>query len=222
VPAALEIGPGLTTFLQGVEQTRADGTVTHANPSVIFRDPVLPDTFIESAKDFENDILLQCDQLHRTMEGNANVSGTSREQAKDTFRQSLSKTKSEADKAISWMLETLLALTAALSGQPGRYANLRVVGNAQLDLGMVTQEEHTKNLEAYAAGLQSKETTMANIGIEDPEAEVALMNETVNGTQVNDDRGNNKTNSINNDGQTTSAAQRSDQSGKKSGRSAAR
>ena len=186
MPQTLEIGPGLTTFLEGVEQERADGSVTHASPSVIYRDPTSPEAFIQSSEDLERDILMQCDQLHRAMEGNSQVSGVSRVQAKDTFRQSLGKTKNEADKAIAWMLETFLALTAALSGQPGRYANLRIIGNAQLDLGVVTQEEHTQNLAAFAVGLQSRETTMANIGIEDVEAEMARLNDTMGGTNATD------------------------------------
>ncbi|MBE2224845.1 MAG: hypothetical protein IAF02_25110, partial [Anaerolineae bacterium] len=187
VPTPLQIGPGLSTFIEGIEQEHSDGSVTRATPSVNYREPAKPEAFTFTAADYERDILMQCDQLHRAMEGNAQVSGVSRIQAKDTFRQSLGKTKTETDKAISWMLETFLALTAALSGQPGRFDGLRIIGSAQLDLGVVTQEEHAQNLAAYAAKLQSRETTMANIGIDDVEAEVLRINDAMGGVNADDE-----------------------------------
>lgn len=188
VPKPLQIGPAMTTFLKGVEQQRADGTIDYASPSVVYREPTKPDAFIDSAEDFEHDILLQCAQLHRAMEGSSNMSGISRTAAKDTFRQSLGETKTETDKAISWMLETMLSLAAALSGQPGRYDSIRIVGDAQLDIGNVSNQEHTQNLAAFAARLQSAETTMSNIGIEDVQAEMSRIKDTATGdNSVNDD-----------------------------------
>ena len=191
IPQALEIGPGYSTFLQGIETERADGSAGVATPSVSYRNPTPPDTFIETAKDIEGDILMQVSQAHRGMEGNANTSGVSRVQARESFRQSLSKTETEVNAAIKWMLETYLGLIAALSGQPGRYDELAVTGNAQLDIGVTSSDEHSQAIAAYKEKLQSRETTMAKLGIDDVLAEVErINNDSLGGTSVDEEDGN--------------------------------
>ncbi|MBK8989271.1 MAG: hypothetical protein IPM39_24940 [Chloroflexi bacterium] len=125
-PTPLEIGPGMTTFLSGMEEMRADGTRTYATPTALFREPTNPDAFTNTAEHYHATILEQCGQLHTLLSKQGNISGESRSQARDAFKKSLLETKPETDKALIWLLETVLALTAVLSGLPGRYEALAV------------------------------------------------------------------------------------------------
>ncbi|MCA9875215.1 MAG: phage portal protein [Anaerolineales bacterium] len=170
-PLPLEIGPGLTTFISGMEEARPDGSRTYATPSALFREPTNPEAFTDTSDHYHASILEQCGQLHTLLANEGNISGESRSQARDAYKKSLLETKPEADKALVWLLETVLALTAVLSGQPGRYEALAVSVDCQLDLGIITSDEVTQTVQAHGAGLLSRETAMSKIGVTDPTAE---------------------------------------------------
>ncbi len=185
-PTPLEIGPGMTTFLSGMEEMRSDGSRTYATPSALFREPTNPEAFINTSDHYHASILEQCGQLHTLLANEGNISGESRSQARDAYKKSLLETKPEADKALVWILETVLSLAAILSGQPGRYEPLAVSVDCQLDLGIVTTDEITQAVNAHESGLLSRETAMSKIGVADPQAEKKRIQEEEGETNNND------------------------------------
>lgn len=168
-----KVGEATTNFIPGLPQydPNTGDFKGYTTPSVVYRDPVPSSTFIELERALYRAMLEEAKQLHTLISGDAAASGESRIQAKDTYQNSLLLTKPQVDAAVTWMLETLLALAADLAGDPGRYDSLKVDANAQISLGIATGEETRTTLEAMQAGALSRKTTMRRIGVEDPDAE---------------------------------------------------
>lgn len=178
----MRVGEGTTNFLYGLPIYNEQGAITgYTNPSVMFRNPVDSGTFIDMERAFYRALLEEAKQLHTLISGDAAASGESRIQAKDTFQNSLLLTKPQFDAAVTWMLETVLALAADLSGQPGRYESLRVNADAQISIGIATGEELRGAIEAFRAGLYSREAAMRRIGVDD----VTAMAEAVDSDAMN-------------------------------------
>lgn len=171
VPAPMTVGPATTNWIVGVE----DENGGLKNPQIIFRQPE-PTTLFDNTIEAEyRDLLSLTGQLHTLIAGDATASGKSRQQARDDFRRSLLHLKEQVDGGLRWALETTLALVAILSGSPGKFEELRVEVDTQLDLGVIEPEEQTAARENRAAGLLSTQTAMRRIGIEDVAAELALV-----------------------------------------------
>lgn len=171
IPEPMVVGPATTNWIVGVE----DETGSLKNPQVIFREPARTDLFDNTVDAEYSDLLSLTGQLYTLIAGDATASGKSRQQARDDFRRSLLRLKEEVDGGLRWAMETTLALVAILSGSPGRFDELRVEVDTQLDLGVIEPEEQTAARANRAAGLLSTQTAMRRIGIEDVAAEVALI-----------------------------------------------
>ena len=118
--------------------------------------------------------------------GDATASGESRKQARADFESSLGPTTAQVERAIRWMLETMLALAATFAGTPGRYADLRAVVTCRVNSGPITSDEQDQTRQNVAAHLLSEETGMARIGVDDVDAEktkIAAEGETASAAQ---------------------------------------
>lgn len=185
-PTPLEIGPGMSTFLSGIEESRADGSRSYTTPAALFREPTKPQAFTDTADHYHAAILEQAGQLHTLLANEGSVSSESRSQARDSFSKSLLITKPEVDRALVWLLESTLALTAVLHGKPGRYEGLAIAADCQLDLGIQTSDEIQKTTLARGSGLLSRQTAMVRIGVADPQAEAALIDGEAGGEAADD------------------------------------
>lgn len=184
-PAEFQVGPGTANFLAGLPIYNEHNQITgYTDPSAYFHDPTPSTVYTDSGEDFYRGILQEASQVYTLISGDATASGESRIQAKGEFENSLMDTKAEVGAALRWMLETVLALAAAIAGQPGRYDGLRVVGDARLDLGVVSTEEQRQTAEAYKSGLLSRETAIRRIGVDDPAAEAARLDAEADETLV--------------------------------------
>lgn len=175
VPGPLHIGAGATNFFSGVLVEDDEGRQTLANPSVQYRDPVPVTTFTETKEAAYKTILEECDQLHVAISGDATASGESRKQARTEFEQSLADTKTEVEMAIRWLLETVLAMGAVFSGQPGRFDSLRATASCRIDTGPISADDQRVARELVEAEIISRETAMGRVGIDDPGAESARI-----------------------------------------------
>lgn len=176
VPAPFRTGAGTTNFIAGATYQDADGTTHVASPSVVYRDPVAVDTFLATEQAAYRSILEEAHQLHALISGDATASGESRKQARGDFQQDLELTAPELTRAVRWLIETVLAVASALAGQPGRYAALRATCTARLDTGPLSGDE-IGQVQSLTGDKQllSQETGMSRIGIEDTDAEKALI-----------------------------------------------
>lgn len=171
VPDAYQTGVGTTQFVQVQEIVGEDGKVkAYAGAQLKYRDPVKVTTFDQTEKAAYNNILSEVNQSYVTISGDATSSGESRIQARADFVMALRETKSQVDAAGRWVLETALAWAADLSGQPGRYAELRVNFDCRLDPGPLSAQERALVAEEVEKRLRSREDAMTLLGIDDPDA----------------------------------------------------
>ena len=183
IPGVIPEGPGARPFLEGVSytDTGTDGKkVTRlATPSMALVEPVNTGSFENTAKTGRRNVLDEMDQLHIEIAADATVSGESRRQARDDHEKSLKELKLEVDPVGSEVFETFLALVAYFSGQPGRYDSLRVTFSAHVDPGPLAADDRRMVIEEKEAGLRSREDSMEQIGIDDPDAMAAKIDEEV-------------------------------------------
>lgn len=177
IPDTFRVGAGTTNALMGATYTDEQGMTRMASPSVVYRDPVPVVTFVDTKREAYMGILEETDQLHALISGDATASGESRKQARADFKTSLLDTQAELNQAGRWLLETVLAMGAAFSGQPGRFAELRAVFECRLDTGPISSDDQREVRENVKAGLLSEETGMAEIGVQDVDAEKAKIAE---------------------------------------------
>jgi hypothetical protein len=176
-PKAMRIGAGRTNWIAGIPiKDPATGNVTgYTTPSVVYRDPVSPETFQATSRGAYLAILEEVSQLHAAIAGDATASGTSREQARADFEKSLGPTKAQIDKLGRWLLETALTLASHFAGQPKRFEGLRAVMDCRIDTGPLGSEERRALLEQHEKGALSLETLLAMLGVEDVKAELTRI-----------------------------------------------
>jgi len=177
VPDALYVGPGATNFLSGVVTEDEQGRQVVANPSVTYRDPVPVTTFRETKEEMYRCILEEAHQLHATISGDAVAAADSRKQARQDFEQSLRDTRTELENAIRWLLETVLAMAATFSGQPGYFDTLRAVATCRLELGPISADDQRVAAELVEKKVISRETAMSRVGVDDVDAEKTKIEE---------------------------------------------
>lgn len=170
-PRPLNVGAGAMNILQPAEYIDSEGKIHFANPSVVYRDPVSPQTFIDSEQSMYLSMLQEGQQLHYALAGDAVVSGESRKQARDAFVKDLSYSAGKIEAATRWILETTLAMASYFAGTPGRYEGLRAYCEARIDGGPVSADELRVAIELVDAKLISVETGMSRVGVEDVDAE---------------------------------------------------
>lgn len=168
-------GAGTTNFIAAAITENEDGETSRGSPSVQFREPIAPTASIDATETHYLAILDECAQLHVVMSGDSNASGKSREEARTEFVRSLLRTQPEVEAALSFVLETALAMAEALANTPGQYTNaLRVNVRCVLDTGPLSADERA-SIEASIGKTLSTETAQTLLGIEDTEAERARM-----------------------------------------------
>lgn len=170
-PTPLAVGAGTLNSLQGETYEDRDGTTHVLNPSVIYRDPVDPQTFLATEQSAYLAMLQEAQQLHYALAGDSMVSGESRKQAREAFEADLLKSAGKVEAAGRWLLETALSMAAYFSGQPGRFDGLRAYVQCTINAGPVSAEDMRVTSELVDKGLISRETGMARVGVEDVDAE---------------------------------------------------
>jgi hypothetical protein len=102
------------------------------------------DTFTETDDAFTASMLELAHQLHVLIGKDATASGESRKQARAEFAASLETSKAAVDEVGRWLLETVLALAAAIAGVPGHYESLRCEFGCMVDAGPLTADEEAQ------------------------------------------------------------------------------
>lgn len=167
-----QVGSGTTNFYMAAEYRDDEGKPHFGNPSVYFRDPVPPDTFIASKRDCYQDILEEVGQHDELISGDATASGESRKQARAIFKSFADGLKSDVDPVGRWLMETPVLMAAMFAGRADILKDLRANFDCIVDTGPRTSDEMREDREAVKAGLMSQVTAMGRNGIEDPAAEL--------------------------------------------------
>ncbi len=174
-PKIMNVGAGAMNILQGEKWTDEKGNMHVTTPQVIYRDPVSPQTFIDSAMATYLAILSETQQLHYASASDAAVSGESRKQAREAFKSDLQHSGGKVESAARWVLETTLAMASFFAGQPNRFEGLRAYVQCRIDLGPLSADDMRMSAEMYERGVWALETAQSATGIEDVDAENARI-----------------------------------------------
>jgi hypothetical protein len=175
VPDPVTRGASVINSWTGVKYTDGAGNERVATPTIDRQQPSPVSTFIESERADYQDILEEAKQMHNLIAGDAMANGVSRVQARGGFALSLNPTKGEVDASVRWTLETVLAIAATFSGQPGRFDSLRANADCRIDTGPITPEEVAMFVMLWDKGVWSLERVQRATGVEDTDAENALI-----------------------------------------------
>lgn len=169
VPAGLSSGPGLDTFISGVEYGDPSNP-SYTTPSVFVREPVNPKSFTEQIQTYRTFIYHQFGQGHLLEGGDGALAGISRIQLRQDFERKLLREKRTLEGAIA----NIFAIVLRLLG----YSQYLPVVSLSVTTGKLTPEEQGAIIGRYDKGLLSKSTAMALLGdVEDTDAELALITE---------------------------------------------
>lgn len=174
-PGGINTGPTTTNFIQGtplyndLAQLRG-----YTNPSVFNAEPVTVSTFIDTVQFYVNSIYHEFKQAH-LLGSDLQLSGISREQARQDFETSLGEHADIVSSAISGAYGA--ALLMLLQPVVSDYRNLDVMVQLRLAASKPTPQERAENREDYKAGLRSRTTAMAASGIDDIDGETALIDQ---------------------------------------------
>lgn len=173
-PRPLKTGPGVRTWLTGIEQSGTAGGVINATPSVFVRDPVSPAAFTETSAELTFRAYCEARQLHALIGNQTEMSGESRRQAAADFIASLGGSAQGVQSVAAWMLETVYALALALIGD--QIADgVKATVTCNLSGTLATGDELREKRDAVSAGLIDRSHYQMAQGIADPIAEDALI-----------------------------------------------
>lgn len=164
----LQLGPGKTTFLSGIK-TKDGGYLT---PGVTYRDPIDITTFEKSVALFAARLYLAFNQGHILASADGTISGISRVQLRQDANLSLDRPAPVIQNAFANILEVVLRFV-----EPVKYRNTFATVKLRKGINYVTPEETAETRTNYQARLISRTTAMSNLGIENPDAEAALIDE---------------------------------------------
>jgi hypothetical protein len=176
IPIPLKVGAGTVNFIAPYIYENEIGQKTAIPARMNYRDPVPIDTFEGTLRVTERAVYKEFKQLHITMSGDGNASGTSRIQAMNDFRTSVKPTVTMLEKAYRWLFGTALRLAAHFEGNADRFNELRVTVTVTPELSILTAEEIQVIIEMFTAGLISRASAIEKIRlIHDAEAERLRM-----------------------------------------------
>ncbi|MHC5755937.1 MAG: phage portal protein [Nostoc sp.] len=164
----LQMGAGKTTFLSGIKLD--DGAYT--TPGVTYRDPIDITTFVSSVGLFAARLYLAFNQGHILASGDGAISGISRVQLRQDANLSLDRPAPVIENAFANILEVVLRFL-----EPVKYKDTFATVKLRKGINYITPEETAETRTNYQVRLISRTTAMSNLGIEDPDAEAALIDE---------------------------------------------
>lgn len=172
----LESGPSTTAFISGVPKFDEVGNIVGAErPSVVFRDPINPETFRVTRETSYVNILEEVHQSHILLQAESGTSGISRREARQDYIDDIKDSKLAMDLAGNWLVNTLLYLSEWLMGEEKEDIDYRANFRTHMTVGAVTKEDIDMLAVLKDHDWISDETAMSRAGIDDVEAEKAKI-----------------------------------------------
>lgn len=170
-PLPRSLGAGITTDLIGVWGD-AEGE-TRASPGVTIADPVDLDYATKGAEFWRRRVLELCHQGHLAMTTRGEASGYAYEQSRAAFIGDLDAHVDPAERALTETLEAAVAMAESMMvNPPGILERFRLIVTITPDPGPVSPELAQETRDNVKAGLLSRSTAMAKIGVDDVAAEL--------------------------------------------------
>lgn len=171
-----------TTYLMGVDydERKADGSVSTVikDPGVVFRDPTDPSGIIKGSEFWYMSLIGEARQDHVLIAKDSTPSGKSREQARGDFIDSTKDTELQTELAGRSLLVTLVAMAEAFMSKPGQWTKkFKPVFKCRTSYGPLSVEERAQNVAEAESGFMADDTAMSLNGVDDVDAERALIQE---------------------------------------------
>jgi len=178
-PVPLNIGPGTANFFQpsSFTETRTENGVTTsterpASATYGRFEPTSPTALTAAVNYAEASMYAIARQRFVLMSDSATASGRSREVAAGDHLTAAGRTARAIERWLRDTLEFAAHFAGVMTGQPGRYADLRVSVTCRVRVFTPAPEDRAADLAAVQAGVMSRETAMTRAAIPDPEAEL--------------------------------------------------
>jgi hypothetical protein len=169
-PDGWKEGPGLKMEVRGMPLFDAEGNVVgYTQPSIDTRNPVDVAPFMEAYKANAALFYEAFGQGH-VLASDLILSGVSRQQLRQDFQLAVSEDAS----ALRVALADLYA-AAYLLAKPGSPIDLDIIVEPRLAIADPSPEDIDAAIKVYEAGLRSQRSSMALVGVENPEAELVQI-----------------------------------------------
>lgn len=171
-----QVGGNIDTYLQGIDVKQPEGKTDLATPSVTIRNPIDPSTTIKGAEYWYQTLLEALRQDHILINQLATPSGKSREHSRGDFVDSTKDPVMEVELAGRELMLTSACMAETFMGAEGRWTNDFVpVFYCRPNYGPLSVAERNQNVVEAEKGFLSDETVMALNGVDDVDAEEALI-----------------------------------------------
>jgi hypothetical protein len=152
------------------------GATVVKDASVVFRDPTDPGGIIKGSDYWYGLMLDEARQSHVIVNQSSTVGFKSREQARGDFIDSSKDPQAQAESSGRELLIVLIKLAEAILGKPGNWTGkLKPIFKCKPQYGPLTSAERLQNINEAKDGYMADETAMALNGIDDTDAEFALI-----------------------------------------------
>jgi len=172
----VEVGTGRQAYLSGTLYGKEDDPRL-AEPRAQFREPVPVTTFEDTARIALTNIYDEMFQRYVLMGDDATASGLSRITAKADWVISLGETAPVVNRAMSTVLNNVLRMAAQFAGEADVFRDIRVEAQCVIDLGPLLPEERKQIVDEVERRARTTASGMTALGIEDPDAELAALDE---------------------------------------------
>lgn len=164
------------SYMQSIDYQDEKGQTVLANGQIVFRDPLDPTGTIKGSEYWYKCMLEEARQDHVLINQEATPSGKSRVEARGDFAASGEDAEMQAKLAGRELLLTAVAMAEAFMNAPGKYTNtLKPVFQPRTKYGMLSVDERKQVIEEAEKGFRADETAMSEIGIDDVDAEMAII-----------------------------------------------
>lgn len=170
-----QAGAGAASFVTGITYQDEQGNTKITQPSLAWREPVPVKTFEDTIRIAYETMLDEMHQKHVVENGSQDVGAEARKQARDDYEKSLLMTKGEVDALGRWVLEVALRVTDWLEEEAYEFKKLRASFDSRIDVGPLNSEEIRMMQADVEKGRMSRQTYMNRRGIDDPDAELAMI-----------------------------------------------
>ena len=168
VPKGIRRGQSVVNNFVGIQSVNKEGEQRFEAPDVYYKEPSPMTTFKDGEELYYRQCLQESKQLYVLMTADSTVSGESRIQARQDFLKKIQRYKSELDRVGTWLLTTLLHMTAAVSGKNAYFKGIGVTFDSKVYAGELSAAEKNVVITMHDKGLIDTESAMVLLGVEDP------------------------------------------------------
>lgn len=175
-PEGRHTGGRTDSYMQSIDYKDEQNRTVLASGDVVIRDPLDPTGTIKGSEYWYQALLEEARQDFVLINQSSAPSGKSREESRSDFAASGEDTQMQAALGGRALLLTVVSMAEAFLNKPGKWTEtLKPVFVPRPKYGTMTIEERKQNIDEAEKGFLSDDTAMALNGIDDVDAERALI-----------------------------------------------